>query len=219
MRNTVQRKRAGSGALKSEADSVFDRESQHERKRTAILVEAARLFRRNGFAQTSLDDVAAQLGVAKPLIYYYFKSKDHVLAACFERSFDDADEAFEAAKAFKGSGCDRLGVYMTHFLRVHLSEDTLFVAYHETKALNSQLREPIEGRRRMRRDLLRELVSAGVADGSLRPCDPGILISAWAGTVGWIVASYHADGALSVEAFTDEVVSIFLRGVAAPPPN
>ena len=45
------------------------RELQHSDKKDAVLLAGARLFTRNGFQGTSLDDIAQSLGVTKPTLY------------------------------------------------------------------------------------------------------------------------------------------------------
>jgi AcrR family transcriptional regulator len=61
--------------------------SQAERRSTttrAILAAARRLFTARGFEQTSVDDIAAQAGVAKGAIYHHFDSKELIFARVFE---------------------------------------------------------------------------------------------------------------------------------------
>ena len=47
---------------------------------------AARLFAERGFAGTSLQDVADAMGVTRPALYYYVKSKDELLSKLVGRS-------------------------------------------------------------------------------------------------------------------------------------
>lgn len=49
-------------------------------RRDQILVEAARLFARNGFRGTSIDGIGAAAGVSGPAIYRHFPSKEGLLA-------------------------------------------------------------------------------------------------------------------------------------------
>ena len=58
------------------------RAQQREAKRNAVLQTAARLFNERGYHATSLDDIAEQLHVSKPTLYYYVKSKDDILLEC-----------------------------------------------------------------------------------------------------------------------------------------
>src|SRR5271169_6571968 len=61
--------------------------SQAERRSTttrAILDAARRRFTARGFEQTSVDDIAAQAGVAKGAVYHHFDSKELIFARVFE---------------------------------------------------------------------------------------------------------------------------------------
>jgi AcrR family transcriptional regulator len=49
------------------------------KRREIILKRAGELFERNGFADTSLQDIADAAGIAREGIYYYFKNKTQIL--------------------------------------------------------------------------------------------------------------------------------------------
>jgi AcrR family transcriptional regulator len=52
-----------------------------EVRRAEILHAASELFNEIGYASTSVDSIVRNAGIAKGTFYYYFKSKDEVLAA------------------------------------------------------------------------------------------------------------------------------------------
>lgn len=52
--------------------------------RAPIVVAAAKVFARSGFADTRVEDVLAAAGVARRTFYRYFASKEDVLAAVYE---------------------------------------------------------------------------------------------------------------------------------------
>jgi AcrR family transcriptional regulator len=52
------------------------------------LVVAHFLFAEQGFAAVTMDDVAAEVGVTKPLLYNYFGNKERLYIACMERAGD-----------------------------------------------------------------------------------------------------------------------------------
>jgi TetR/AcrR family transcriptional regulator, cholesterol catabolism regulator len=47
--------------------------------RRDILRSAAMLFDQSGFNAVTMDDIAREVGLAKPTLYYYFRSKDDIL--------------------------------------------------------------------------------------------------------------------------------------------
>jgi AcrR family transcriptional regulator len=52
------------------------------------LLAAHELFAQRGYAAVTMDEVAAALGVTKPLLYNYFGNKEQLYIACMERSGD-----------------------------------------------------------------------------------------------------------------------------------
>jgi AcrR family transcriptional regulator len=58
-----------------------------ERERQ-ILETAHALFAEHGFGAVTMDDVAARVGVTKPLLYAYFGNKDRLYIACMEPAGD-----------------------------------------------------------------------------------------------------------------------------------
>jgi AcrR family transcriptional regulator len=55
-------------------------------RREQILVAATHAFARNGFAATSLDDVATEAGVSKVILYRHFASKADLYRAVLDRA-------------------------------------------------------------------------------------------------------------------------------------
>ena len=51
-----------------------------------MLDAATRCFARSGFGGVSMDEIADEVGVTKPMLYAYFDSKDGLYAACIERT-------------------------------------------------------------------------------------------------------------------------------------
>ena len=53
-----------------------------------IVEVACRVFGENGFASTSVADIAGAAGISKPLIYNYFGSKEGLYAVCLRQAAD-----------------------------------------------------------------------------------------------------------------------------------
>lgn len=64
--------------------SLKDR--QREERERLILQAAEELFLERGFYETSIDDIAARVGVAKGTVYLHFVKKDELVLALFDRN-------------------------------------------------------------------------------------------------------------------------------------
>jgi AcrR family transcriptional regulator len=61
-------------------------------RRAAIFAGAARAFAAAGFAQTSMDDVAAECGITKLIVYRHFASKEDLYRQILQRVFEQLGE-------------------------------------------------------------------------------------------------------------------------------
>ncbi|CAH9415205.1 Transcriptional regulator, AcrR family [Streptomyces globisporus] len=72
-------------------------------RRDMILRAAVRVFARQGFAATRVEDVAAEAGVAKGSVYLCFDSRDALLVAAFEEYAAQAQAVIQRPAAVQGT--------------------------------------------------------------------------------------------------------------------
>lgn len=70
--------------------------------RQRILEVAGQLFAERGYAATSVRDIAAELGLANPSLYYHFKSKAEILDELLDQSMRQVQDAVEQAQQLEG---------------------------------------------------------------------------------------------------------------------
>jgi AcrR family transcriptional regulator len=66
-------------------DPVGGRRLPRAERRDQILAAATRAFARTGFAATSLDDIAAEAGISRVILYRHFESKTDLYRAVLDR--------------------------------------------------------------------------------------------------------------------------------------
>ncbi len=74
-------------------------EQRHEARHEEILVVAARLFARHGYAGLDLQILADELGIGKGTIYRYFLTKANLFLATVDHGMKLLDEVVETANA------------------------------------------------------------------------------------------------------------------------
>lgn len=93
--------------------------------RQRIIEAADTLFYQKGFAHTSFSDIADVTGVPKGNFYYYFKSKDDILAAVIEKRSEDVHAMLEEWNGQFPDVRDRL----KRFLQILLNEQDKVIEY------------------------------------------------------------------------------------------
>jgi AcrR family transcriptional regulator len=73
---------------------------QHERKnaiRRTVIETASRLFYKQGYANTGINQIIEESGVVKSSVYTAFRTKEDILMAYLEATGADTDKALQAA--------------------------------------------------------------------------------------------------------------------------
>lgn len=90
-----------------------------------ILATAARLFAAQGFAATTMEQVAGECGAGKDTIYRRYPSKAALFAALMDQLRANVLAELDAAPVAGGSSTDRLRAYARHLLAINLRPDML----------------------------------------------------------------------------------------------
>lgn len=192
------------------------REAERNAKREAVLQAAVELFNERGFSATSLDDVAARLGVTKPVIYHYLGTKEQVLLECLARGITELEAAVARARAEHGRGSDRLRAFLVRYAEVNMEPFGRCVVLTADHELSPDGALQFRAMKRRIDKELRGLIADGAADGSLRDGDPALISAALAGSINWIPRWQDPDGALAPEAVAEGLVDILMGGMLAP---
>jgi AcrR family transcriptional regulator len=149
----------------------------------SLLRTACEVIAERGLANTRTADVAAAAGVSQALLFYHFTSKERLLASAFEYATEQDLARLDAAVRSSASSLRRL----RRILRLYLPTDrstswTLWIDGWAESLRNPEL-ERVSRRLDLRwKEALREVIDAGVNDGTFKCDDPGG--AAWRITAG-----------------------------------
>lgn len=189
-------------------------------KREAVLAVAAEMFAEKGFRATSLDEVAARLGVTKPTLYRYVSSKDEILFDCAKRGLKMIHDAAEAGAGEGRSGRDRLEVMMRRYALAMTQDYCRCVTRTSDTELSEESRKEFRRLKREIDEALRAVVREGMEDGSLRKGDVRLTTFALTGALNWIGRWFEPGREMTPETVAEGVVGTLLAGLApeTPPP-
>ena len=184
-------------------------------KRDAVIRAAARAFREHGYHNASLDDIAAVLGVTKPTLYYYVRSKQDLLFECFLAGLVGIFAALDEARLSAASGRERLRLVLRGYALAITSEFGWCMVRAEDQDLDAALSDQIRARKAAIDQQIRALIRAGIADGSVRACDPKITAFAIAGALNWITHWHREAEELGPQEIADRFIGFFEEGLRA----
>ncbi len=146
-------------------------------KRDTIRMEAAQLFRKRGYATTTMRELAEAVGVEASSLYNHIGSKSDILKEiCFQvaTSFLTHLKTLDELNQNPTEKMESLIRFHIHMMLDDL--DAVFVANHEWK----QLKEPDLGdflqMRRMYESSMTELVNQGMKAGDFTEANPAVVV-------------------------------------------
>ena len=119
------------------------------------------LFAEHGYAAVTMDDVAAAVGVTKPLLYNYFGNKEQLYLACLEQAGDGLVATLTAAVRETANPGDALRAGLLAFFSfVDGDRAAWAVLFDETLPAGGEIAERVAGYRAR----LAELIAAALLD-------------------------------------------------------
>lgn len=209
---------------------IEDRAEERPDGRAAVLDAAARAFMREGYAATSIDDVADELGATKGRIYYYYRSKADLFFDVHRESMRQNLEGAGAIAHEGGSPVGRLErmvrahalLMMTHlpFQRCSVLGVEMHLAGSTTRKQRETLREIIALRDEYEGLFLR-VVEEGIAAKEVRELDARLAVKALLGALNWITVWYRqreTDTDASRARIADEIAAYLINGLRSGAP-
>ena len=178
MTATASRPRKGSRPESTRAQRTRETEDR-------ILAVALDSFGTRGFEATSLDDLAAALGITKQAILYHWPSKRALLDAVVDRACFDLVVELAGALDEAGSGWDRIESVVRRVFRVALRRPELLGLLRELARLGGDISARFITDMQPFVERATAYFEREMAAGRIRRCDPGLLlVSAYSTVLG-----------------------------------
>jgi AcrR family transcriptional regulator len=184
-------------------------------RRAQLAARAFDVIRARGVHRTTMSDLAAELGIKRPTLYFYFRD----LGAVFEAVLDETQRLYVAHVTARLAGVahpiDLIAGVLRATLDFHQGRRDRIVLLFQLWAVGGNDPERVIAKNRELVDPMRALIvrqiESGIASGQVAPCDPARLVD---------LALAVLDGALVHEVIHSAsalpIVDDFERRVLAP---
>jgi AcrR family transcriptional regulator len=199
---------------RADASDVSRRNPKWQARREAIVDTSARLFARQGYHATGLNELCDANDLGKGALYHYIGSKEGLLAAIHDRVMDEVMRGAERVADAGGSPSAQLEMLGDELLDViHRYPDHVWVFLHEFRALTGERAATFRERRQDYERRVEAVLRAGVASGEFRELDPWLTARAWLGMHNYTYLWLRPGQRLTARDVAKPFAEIFIRGI------
>jgi AcrR family transcriptional regulator len=197
------------------SDRRLRRQRSLDDRKQEIVNAAASMFDRNGYANTSMDDIARVVGIAKPTLYHYFHSKEEILTSIHEEFIDLLLEQHDR-RAKSGLPPEQmlLGVMedVMELMESHRGHVRVFFEHH--RELPAESRAAIRIKRDRYENALQDTIAKAIGAGTIRDVNPRLATLGVFGMCNWAYQWYRSDGSMRPREIAFQFWDFLLRGLA-----
>jgi AcrR family transcriptional regulator len=182
-----------------------------------FLRAATQLINDEGYHGASVERISARINVSKGAFYHHNETKDELVVACFQRTFDIMWQAIHAAERAGGSGLDVLVSTVAALIEHQMSGEAPLLRTSALTAVPEALRPALMQRFDRISYRFASILCDGIGDGSIAPVDVNIgsqMISAAINAAAEL--HYWAPG-LKPEMAVGHYVRPLFEGLTSPP--
>jgi TetR/AcrR family transcriptional regulator, cholesterol catabolism regulator len=181
-------------------------------RRAELLDVAARIFCERGYQNATLEDIADAMNITRPALYHYGMGKEAILSECNLI----ANQQLQAAIAIANREKTGLGEIVSYFRQyIELSHGYMVACFILTdrRYMGLVVGERDRLNQRELGHAVQAMVERGVADGSIRPCEPSDVSRTLYGAFNGTLAPFRPGAEVDLEAMADAILRIFIEGL------
>ncbi|MCW2982310.1 MAG: Transcriptional regulator, TetR family [Solirubrobacterales bacterium] len=184
-----------------------------------VLTAAAEVFRRLGYSQARLEDVAQEVGISRATLYYYVGTKEELLVALLEDPIAAVTASLKKVAAEKIPAEEKLVASLREYLHLLEEHPTLFIFLSENihKVMSGPEADEIRANADSYGRVLTKIVSEGMKSGEFRDdIRPQVAVLGIIGMFNWMHRWYVPSGKESLSAIGEDFVTMSLAALQPP---
>ena len=179
-----------------------------------ILINAAELFRKKGFAAASVRELAEALGIEAPSLYNHIGSKAELLQEiCFEVAKDYTAHMEEVIISKKNAAQKTADIIRFHVRKLSTDFDKVFVSEHEWKRLPQKNLEEFLAQRKLYEKNMIDIIKDGIEKKLFKNILPSIAVLAILSAVRGLELRQRHKNEFTIEELEETMVEHLLHGI------
>jgi len=191
-------------------------EKYKKNKESLILIESAKLFRHKGYSATSMDEIAAAVGLSKAGLFHYFASKEEILYKITKPAMiigvdmlsEIAQSDITPKEKLRKALHDQLELIDQYFPRHFM------LSGQDLNCVSSKMRKEMFPLMSRYGKLWRDIIAEGISAGQFRAdLNMKLTVSTIIGMLAWVVEWYEKDDAVTVAQIAEHHIALLGEGM------
>ncbi len=185
-------------------------------QRERVVRASVAVFSRQGFRATSMNEIAAGVGLSKPTLYHYFRNKEELLVRMYSGVLDESLRQAREIVAAAATPWDALRALLAaRVVYTCENQQLLKVCFEEEHELPAELAEQLLQQRRTFEAVVTDLVSAHL---ETHPevnlgMTPTVFTNTCLGAVNWVYKWYRTDGASTPGVLGEQLAAVLTAAI------
>ncbi len=181
-------------------------------RKDEIIRTAAKIFAAKGYHGTTLDEIAKEIGVTKPALYYHIKSKGDIIREIIGMIMEPMEEVARAGRSDKPPK-ERVEDIIRLLVKYGAErKETSLIALEQSNILPKRSRDALRRRQKDLEHGLQSTLKEGMENGDFMIEDVKVTSYAILQVANFVYRWYRADHLLKPEEIADRFINLLERG-------
>jgi len=184
------------------------------RKEEVIRV-AERLFAVKGYHATTLDEIAEEIGVTKPALYYYINSKEDILRSIINRILEPMNEVIQVGESY-ASPREKMARIIRILVKFSAErKETTLIAFEQAKLLPKRSSDVLKRRQEEVEKVVENILKEGMEKNIFYVTNTRMACFAILSVANWVYRWYQP-GKMTPDEIADHFINLLENGYVKP---
>lgn len=181
-------------------------------RKEEVINVAARLFAAKGYHATTLDQIAEEIGVTKPALYYYVTSKEDILRTIINRIMEPMEEATKVGRSALPPR-EKMGKIIWLLVKFNAErKETSLIALEQANILPKRSYDAFRRRQEELQRIVEQTFNEGIEQGCFAKLDPKVACLAIMAVANSPYRWYSSKGRMTPRKIADQFIKLLENG-------
>ena len=203
-------------AKKASPTKTVASSAKSDQKRDEIVRAATEIINNKSYAEATLVDIAAALSLRDATLYHYFPDKRALAYACHLNSLQRFEQLLQTTADGGGCGAHKLRSFIRNMLD-DSAENGPLLYFGDYSYLHAPQRKAISQWAQRLMAILESLLQEGMDDGSIKQCEPELVVNLLVGMIVWFSKWVPGIANLTVDRLMNAIDVFTFKGLDQTP--